>query len=98
LLYRVPAPRRLTAALLLVLVPIGVAAFSWPEAASAAQYAALWDATDQQIRATRDAGQVDVVVRRLPRNLGEDFVTSDPGDWFNVCVARYYGVRTIAAR
>ena len=31
----------------------------------------------------------------LPAYLGENFVTNDPEDWFNRCVARYYGVRSI---
>ena len=35
-----------------------------------------------------------VVAREI---LGEDFVGSDRRDWFNMCVARYYGVRTIAS-
>jgi hypothetical protein len=68
-----------------------------PEVATAAQHAALWDAEDQQIRASRDAGIVDLTVPPLPTYLGENFVTSDRDDWFNRCVARYYGVRSIAA-
>jgi hypothetical protein len=27
-----------------------------------------------------------------------DFVAADPAEWLNECVARYYGVRSIAAR
>jgi hypothetical protein len=38
-----------------------------------------------------------VTVPPLPEFLGENFVTPDRANWFNVCVARYYGVRTIAA-
>jgi hypothetical protein len=74
-----------------------VAALSLPDLASAAQHAALWDAEDQQIRASRDAGVADLSVPPLPTYLGENFVTTDRQDWFNVCVARYYGVRSIAA-
>jgi hypothetical protein len=96
--YRLSRSRRLALVLAVAVVPLAVAAFSLPEAVSAAQHAALWDETDTQIRASRDAGQQHVVVAPLPRYLGEDFVTSDPQDWFNVCVARYYGVQTIAAR
>jgi hypothetical protein len=94
----VPTARRAAVAVALaVAIPIGVAAFTLPERAVAAQHAALWDAEDAAIRASRDAGQLDLRVRELPPYLGEKFVTDDPNDWFNVCVARYYGVRTIAS-
>ena len=33
----------------------------------------------------------------MPPYLGEKFVTTNRQNWFNVCVARYYGVRSIAA-
>jgi len=94
---RLRSPVRMVAAAMLALVPIGVAVVSLPELANAAQHAALWDAEDQQIRAARDAGLADVSVPPLPAYLGENFVTGDPDDWFNRCVARYYGVRSIAA-
>jgi hypothetical protein len=56
----------------------------------------LFDAEERQIRAIRDAGQMDITVPPLPANLGENFVTADRKNWFNVCVARYYDVRSIA--
>src|SRR5260370_36800263 len=58
----VPEPRRLAVALALALVPIGVAVLSLPQQATAAEHAALWDAEDQQIRASRDAGETDLTV------------------------------------
>jgi hypothetical protein len=79
-----------------LLIPLGVAVVTVPELTPAAQAAALWDTADAQIRAARDAGQTDVRVAPLPAYLGENFVTDDPHDWFNVCVARYYGIGTIA--
>jgi hypothetical protein len=93
----VPEPRRLAVALALALVPIGMAVVSLPDQATAAEHAALWDAEDQQIRASRDAGEADLTVPHLPPYLGENFVTSDREDWFNRCVARHYGVRSIAS-
>jgi len=93
---RLPSRAAALAMVLLVAVPVVAAATSLPERAVAAQHAALWDAEDQQIRASRDAGQSDVLVPPLPAYLGEDFVTPDRNNWFNVCVARYYGVRSIA--
>jgi hypothetical protein len=93
---RIAEPRRTVAAAILGLVPLGVALTSLPQVASAAQYAALFDAEDRQIRASRDAGLADITVPPLPANFGEDFVTVDRQNWFNTCVARYYGVRSIA--
>jgi Family of unknown function (DUF6056) len=80
----------------LALVPLVAAALSLPQVAGAAQYALLFDAEDQQIRASRDAGQVDLTVPPLPPNFGEEFVTGDRQNWFNNCVARYYGVHSVA--
>jgi hypothetical protein len=94
---RLRSPTRVTAAAMLALVPIGVAVLGLPELANAAYHAALWDAEDVQIRAARDAGLADLSVPPLPPYLGENFVTGDREDWFNRCVARYYGVRSIAA-
>jgi hypothetical protein len=88
--------RRTVAVAILGLVPLGVGLMSLPQVASAAQYAALFDAEDRQIRASRDAGQADLTVPPLPANFGEDFVTADRQHWFNTCVARYYGLRSIA--
>ncbi len=93
----VPQSRRAIVLAGLAIVPIGIAAITLPDALSAAQYAAIFDAEDRQIRASADAGASDLTVPPLPRNLGEDFVSSDRQDWFNQCVARYYGVRSIAA-
>lgn len=81
----------------MALLPIGVAVTTLPQRAIAAEHAQLWDAEDQQIRASRDAGQADVVVPPLPAYLGEEFITPDRENWFNACVARYYGLRTIAS-
>jgi Family of unknown function (DUF6056) len=88
--------RRSVAVAILGLVPLAVGLMSLPQVASAAQYAALFDAEDRQIRAGRDAGQADLTVPPLPPNFGEDFITPDRQHWFNTCVARYYGVRSIA--
>ncbi len=80
----------------MAVLPILVAGMTLPEQAAASRYAALFDAEDQQIRARRDAGETDLTVAPLPPNFGEDFVTTNRNDWFNGCVARYYGVDSIA--
>jgi hypothetical protein len=97
-LQAIPAQARILAAVALAIVQIAIAATSLPEQAVAAQQAAArWDVTDHLIRASRDAGQMDITIAPLPPYLGEDFVTSDRQHFLNVCVARYYGVRSIAA-
>jgi hypothetical protein len=94
---RLPAPVRLGLTVALALVPLSVLATGLAEQALAAQSAAArWDAEDLQIRTSRDAGQADITVPAMPVFLGEKFVTTDRQNWFNVCVARYYGVRSIA--
>lgn len=89
--------RRAVALLALAIVPVAIGVSMLPDQATAASYATLFDAEDQQIRASRDAGQEDLTVAPLPPNFGEQFVGSNREDWFNVCVARYYGLRSIAA-
>jgi hypothetical protein len=92
-----PEPRRGFVLAALALIPIGIAVITLPDQANAARYAALFDAEDQQIRATRDSGQSDITVPALPPNFGEDFVGPDRDNWFNLCVARYYGLGSIAS-
>jgi len=89
-------PRHALAVAALALVPIGVALYSLPEQAAAASYATRFDAEEQQIRASRDAGQQDLTVPELPANFGEPFAGPDPTNFLNMCVARYYDVRSIA--
>ena len=95
---KVPEFGRFAVVIMLALVQVGQAVAGISEQAIAAQHAAaLWDTTDQHIRASRDAGQTDVTVLPVPAYLGENFVGPDRTDYFNVCVARFYGVRSIAA-
>jgi hypothetical protein len=88
---------RLPAAATLACIPIAIAIASAPQIPAAASYAQLFDAEESGIRASQAAGQSDVTVPPLPNHLGENFVSDDRQNWFNVCVARYYGVRSIAA-
>ena len=80
-----------------MIVPLSLAATTLPDRALAAQYAVQWDAEDAAIRAASASGARTLIVPPLPRNLGEGFVTTDPKHFFNVCVARYYGLDSIAA-
>jgi hypothetical protein len=85
---------------LLVLGPLVTAGEAFQRVASARAYAAAWDNLDRDVRAERRAGVQNVSVPGLAstgnvQNL--EFVGSNPHDWFNECVARYYGVSTIAS-
>jgi hypothetical protein len=85
------------AAAALVIVPVGIALSVLPERAVAAEAAALWDREDASIRGARDAGTRNLTVAPRPRYLGEAFVSTNRDDWFNSCVARYYGLDSIVA-
>jgi hypothetical protein len=92
-----------TAALLLALLvlgPLRTARDTLDGLPAARAYAASWDQLDQQVRADRLRGVESVSVPPLPpsgsvQNL--DFLGPDRTDWFNQCVAGYYGVNSIAA-
>ena len=95
--------RPVMAALVLVSLasPVLITREVLAQADAAQAYARRWDGIDAQVRADHAAGLQDVVVEALPPTgtvRGMDFVSSNSTDWLNECVARYYGVRTIAAR
>ena len=88
-------------AMLLVLGPLLTTAQLLLQLPTARAYAATWDARDLDVRGQRDRGVRDVTVEPLPstgmvRNL--EFVGPRRDDWFNQCVARFYGVGTIASQ
>jgi hypothetical protein len=91
-------PGLVTAALavLLVLGPLRTAAQSASEVAAARAYAATWDQVDSQVRDERQRGIQAVSVPPLPPVHNLEFVGPDRSDWFNQCVAGYYGVGSIA--
>jgi Family of unknown function (DUF6056) len=95
--WAVPRPALALAVACLALVPVVAAAQTLPDRAQAADYAARWDAEDQQIRQARAGGATSLVVPQLPRALGEPYVTTNARDWFNQCVARYYDLQSIVA-
>lgn len=85
---------------LLVLGPVLTAWRSIGGLDAARAYSAEWDLRDAQIRADRERGVQSVAVLPLPstgsvQNL--DWLGPDSSDWFNECVAGYYGVSSIAA-
>lgn len=88
------------AAVLLAVAPLAVTAATLQRVGPARAYAQRWDAIDQQVRQAKADGatQVTVPALALTGNIGGfDFVGANPQDWFNQCVARYYGVDSVAA-
>lgn len=63
------------------------------------QYAVQWDQRDTRIRLAAKEGARDVRVEGLAHLLlhGGDF-SPDPGHWYNICAAGYYGVDSIQAQ
>ena len=71
----------------------------------ARESAAIWDQTDQEIRAARAQGILDLTVpavddveTRLGATHTELNLEHDPQNWKNKCAAVYYGVNSIKAR
>lgn len=93
----VAAPRWAGAAMVAAVLPPILSLVVFAQVPAAASYAARWDADDAQIRSQAALGATTVVVPPLPRYLNQDFIGPDPSDWFNQCVARYYGVPSLAA-
>jgi len=63
-----------------------------------ARWATFWDARDAAIRAERETGlmQLEVVgIDHIIPDVAE--LSPDAAFWYNVCAARYYDVRSIAA-
>jgi hypothetical protein len=85
---------------LLVLGPTLSSSQALAQLNAASTYAASWDRIDGQIRADRNRGVEAVTVPPLPstgsvQNLA--WLGPDRTDWFNTCVAGYYGISSIAA-
>ena len=59
--------------------------------------ASLWDERDSRIRTMKAAGEMDIDVEALDSigTIGD--LSTDQDNWLNVCVARFYGLRSIAA-
>lgn len=62
------------------------------------RWAAFWDARDAEIRTARNAGVMQLEVMQIDHIIPDVAELSpDAGFWYNVCAARYYDVRSIAA-
>lgn len=62
------------------------------------KWASFWDERDQEIRAFKQAGILDVEVVKIDHiipHVGD--LSHDPGAWYNLCAQGYYGVHSISA-
>ena len=73
--------------------------------ARARAYAADWDRQDKELRAAKDSGVQELTVEqigdfqsRLGLGRSELHLQTDPNFWINQAVAKYYGLRSVAAR
>jgi hypothetical protein len=68
----------------------------------AARYAAAWDRRDAQLRQAAARGAADAVVGPLPERWslvrGVGLPIADPAFEINVCIAQYYGLRSVVVR
>lgn len=81
--------------ILLVFGPVRLAQETFALAPQAKTYASLWDSRDEQIKVALQQGQKDLVVPPLPYIPGD--ITPNPNYWVNRCVAKFYGLNSIAA-
>ncbi|GEM_PF-4129612 len=61
-------------------------------------WARAWDIRDRYIRAEVEAGDRNIIVNSLPTII--PYVTElqeDPGHWYNLCAADWYGIDSISA-
>lgn len=58
----------------------------------------LWDKQDEQIKAAKLAGVMDVVIQQYDVVLSLNSLLEDPDYWVNKSAAAYYGVNSIAAK
>lgn len=82
-------------------VPLLLVPAAFAEVPDARLYASEWDGIDAQVRSARARGVEDIEVAPLTATgaiRDMDFLAPDPSNWLNQCAARYYGVRSLAAR
>ncbi len=62
------------------------------------EWGSLWDSRDQEIRAAREQGIKDVEVEPMDKIITwVAELSENPGAWYNICAANYYGVNSIRA-
>lgn len=88
------------AATLLIMIS-AYAVRSYPVAVAEGQdlavKAELWDKQDQAIRAAKQAGQMDVIIKQYDVVDSLESLFDDPENWLNRSAAAWYGVNSITA-
>ncbi len=87
------------AAVLIVVSLYAVRSYRTPiaESKDLAGRAELWDKQDEQIKAAKLAGEMDVVVKQYDVVETLNSLMDDPDHWVNRSAAVYYGVNSITA-
>ena len=83
--------------ILLTAVPLRESLYVFGQVPVEAAYAADWDRDDQVLRTAQPAADGVVKVAPLPPRWNWAFVDAGPGDFPNVCVARYYGLPAVVS-
>jgi len=81
----------------LSLYPLRAARVPLADTRQQSVWAARWDARDAQIRQSRAAGVLDLVVKQVEVVRTLEDLGPNPSHWINNCASIYYGVRTITA-
>ena len=84
--------------MLIGMYPIRAAIQTYSGARHFQKWADLWDIRDANIRDAKSQNVMNVDVMHLDKVIkwvGE--LSADPGFWYNICAADYYGVDTISA-
>jgi len=82
---------------LIVVVPLRESLYIFGQVPVEAAYAADWDRDDQFLRTAQPTPDGVVQVAPLPPRWNWAFVDAGPGDFPNVCIARYYGLPAVVA-
>lgn len=88
------------AAVLVVVSLYTVRSYRTPiaEGQDLARRAELWDKQDEQIKAAKLAGEMDVVLKQYDVVQTLNSLMDDPNHWVNRSAAVYYGVNSITAK
>jgi hypothetical protein len=91
--------------ILMIAGPVATCVSTFALRGRARAYAADWDRQDEELRAAKESGASEVTVdqigdfqTRLGLGRGDLHLRSDPHFWINQSVAKYYGIRSVAAR
>jgi Family of unknown function (DUF6056) len=102
---RLVRPGSILLLLLMLACPVASCVSTLALRERARAYAADWDRQDKELRTAKDSGVQELTVEqigdfqsRLGLRRSELHLQTDPNFWINQAVAKYYGLRSVAAR